>query len=1189
MKPLKIILITVFSFCLLFYLAFIYALPILFDINQYLPQVVQTIQEKTGIVVKFKDTKTFSDWKLSAGATAQRVDFLYPNGEKFGQINDFKIAISLPYLIFGKIKFSTLDSQKALFNLKVNNKGQFLLEKYLKPIQLEETERQKLPFGFSFYSSIPDIKIEKYRVSIINTDTAKGYFFKGKDFELSDFVLDKKIKLKSQGSLFLDNRKQITYDICVFTKVFPDFNLKNLQTASDFNVIKIFEDLYKYKFLAQINSDLKISGEENDLKIDGNLDLENISTAIEGVTLPNSKINLKFDGRKIKINSKIFTSQSDNSTVIGVFENGGKKYLNLDVKSKKTDISNLFLIANNLCRIFGIKKFDQINADGQLSADFKLKSDFKTVNSKGYLKIEDAKFDYKLYNASLNSIFADIDFSQDMIKIKKASALLNSQPITIRGNLDKNANADILIEGKNLQLKGLLATLGKREFLRQNDVLGGSVNISTTLKGRIDNPLPEINTSFNNLIIYNKLQKVKISIQSAKAKSTVKNKEFKGKINALGIKISSQNFFKLIFLPELSANFDKRDLSIEKSSIVLDNSKLNIQGKILDYNSPKAFVDVKAKGFIFAKDIASMTKKYKPESAGKLPIIIKVYGSQRQKIQAQMLANKDNHISFVDVKGLGQNSLVNCDLIFDKDVLKIEEIALYSVKTAGPLSENFKTNTSSGYKVLTLSGKISDINSDAIFRDIGINIPNQLTVSLPDYPNSTARLKGDLKMNGNIKNPDIAGYLSISSLSVPELQIGLKNSMIHFNQNLISAACPDIVFGNSSVSINALAHNNFSQGLIINNVDVISENLELSDITGLLSRFSKNSDGFAPSLKLTILKGTSRIGKFKAADIITTNVTSNIFLRNNIFNMENVRGDAYLGKILGSINYDLAWQKLGLDLQGRGLSAAVAIKALSKMKEEIHGQLDFDSNITMVGQNRNQILKTLKGNTKFVVSNGEMKTLGKLEHLLYAQNIVSNNLLKANLNLIAKAVSTKNTGVYKYMRGDVDFSNAWANISYLTTTGPSMSMYITGRYHLIDEVAGLTILGRVSDDVAQVLGPLGDISVDKIISSIAKTDLPSRQILINSSYEKIDLIPPLTPKTSLPTKTFKVIIDGKVQSQSSVKSFKWISKPQVYQQEQRLVIQENNSIKNEGEQKSLKEQKEVFIPDFVEALPDFKR
>ncbi len=111
-----------------------------------------------------------------------------------------------------------------------------------------------------------------------------------------------------------------------------------------------------------------------------------------------------------------------------------------------------------------------------------------------------------------------------------------------------------------------------------------------------------------------------------------------------------------------------------------------------------------------------------------------------------------------------------------------------------------------------------------------------------------------------------------------------------------------------------------------------------------------------------------------------------------------------------------------------------------------------------------------------------MGVLGKFEHLLYAQNIISNNVFKASLNLVAKALTVKNTGVYKYMKGNLTFSNGWANILWIKTAGPSMSLYTTGRYYIPDNVAHLTILGRISDDVVRVLGPIGEFSVDKAIS-----------------------------------------------------------------------------------------------------------
>ena len=110
-----------------------------------------------------------------------------------------------------------------------------------------------------------------------------------------------------------------------------------------------------------------------------------------------------------------------------------------------------------------------------------------------------------------------------------------------------------------------------------------------------------------------------------------------------------------------------------------------------------------------------------------------------------------------------------------------------------------------------------------------------------------------------------------------------------------------------------------------------------------------------------------------------------------------------------------------------------------------------------------------------------MGALGKFEHLLYAQNIISNNIFKGSLNLIANAVTVKNTGVYKYMKGKISLANGWANIDWIKTSGPSMSLYITGRYYMPDNDANLVVLGRISDDVVRILGPIGEFSVNKAI------------------------------------------------------------------------------------------------------------
>ena len=79
--------------------------------------------------------------------------------------------------------------------------------------------------------------------------------------------------------------------------------------------------------------------------------------------------------------------------------------------------------------------------------------------------------------------------------------------------------------------------------------------------------------------------------------------------------------------------------------------------------------------------------------------------------------------------------------------------------------------------------------------------------------------------------------------------------------------------------------------------------------------------------------------------------------------------------------------------------------------------MDFDALIK-----GNLLTKSsLAGSIKFVINNGRMSTLGKLEHLLYAQNVIADSMLRTTLSVITKAITLKDTGLFKFMRGDIDW------------------------------------------------------------------------------------------------------------------------------------------------------------------------
>lgn len=1011
MKALKI---TLFSILLIFtaiYFAFLFVLPYAINLDKYSPQINNIIQDITGVQVEIEGLKIKTDWDLSLGAFIHKADLKYPAGEKFAQINNLGINISLIPLIFNKLHIDKISADKFLANIEES-----------KIQECKNAKRKNIP--------IDNINIKKYRISFLSGQN--DYTVKGSDLKISDFVAGKKISLKTKGELILNKRKQILYNISIFSKVFP--KPKNQNT----DLIKTFEDLYRYNVNANINTDLMIKSSSD---ITGKIDIDKISFIFKNHIYPQSSLKLDFSGDKAKINSSLNIDKNSKALISGFFRSGKHKSVNLRVISDKLNIKDVILIAKAMSKPFG-KDLQDIDATGFLKADFKVKSDFKKVQSSGYLKIENANITDKSYNVSMNSLNADIDFSQDSVKIKQANANLDGQPVTIKGIIDKNANADISIFANNLQLKSVLLTSGQTKILKENDVLNGIINIKGSLKGRLDKTSPKVSIFANNIDFKNKQTKTRIKLAKAVINS---NYTKEGKIE-----LSEINIYPLaptqISIPKLKLSFDKNDLTLEKTYLYINNIKAN------------------------------------------------------------------------------------------------------------------------------LAGKISDINLSPRLNSVSISVPNQVSVPLKGYANSNIVLKGTLTLSGDLYKPQVQGEISVPLVSIPSESTVLKNTTILFNKD-VNINCSQMQIADSSLAFNAQVDNDFSKGIIVKNADFSATNFNLNTLLPIYKRLPKNS-----SPNITILKGKLSNEKFKAGNITSGNLTSEIKLKNNILYFDNLIGDAYWGKIGGNVYYDFTNRKTNLILQGRGLSANPALTGITGKNDDIKGKLDFDGNISLIGYSKNELLRNLNGKIKFIISNGQMGVLGKFEHLLYAQNIISNNVFKTTLNVIAKAITAKNTGVYKYMKGEITFSNGWANINWVKTSGPTMSLYITGRYYLLDDSANLIILGRISDDVVRILGPIGEFSMDKVISYIPKigeiTSGYVNQFTTSPNYENTSMIPYLTPVTEFPTKEFKVIIDGEVHRQSSVKSFKWISSPKADQ----ILPQQD-----------IQPQKPApAVPDFVKDLPDLK-
>lgn len=1164
MKALKISLITFSTLFVIAYLAFLFAVPAFVKLEDYNYELNNDKNPNQGLIIKFEKVKVSTTWNLSAGVKVGQINAFYKNGDKFAQVDNIDATVSLPYLALKKIKINKIAVDKIITRLGVEKDGHFTIEKFLPTSDNNFQNTQTamvLPYGLEFSENMPDIVVKKYSITFIDNATNKHYSVKGNDLKVSDFILNKKIKFKAIGEMLLDKRKQITYDLDLTSLVMPDFTQvsqdKEDEKTTQINIITIFKNLYKLNLTADIKAVARLSGSIEDIKTDGKINITNMSAIVQGKQLPASSLDLELKGKSVKILSELYTDISEKASVDGILKYGKHQYIDLNVKSNKLELKNLFSLVNAVLPLVGVTDLNAVQANGQIKANFNIKSDFKTINSSGYLKVSDANIYYNLYNIALKNIQADIDFSSNRINISKASANFNGAPLSLTGAIDTNAYANIKVVANKIPLKGALLAIGQLQALKENNIKSGNITLNGIIKGKLDSIVPQINVAVENINLYNKPNKTTVILPLAKIDATTKGAKINGTGHITGLKVIMSGL-PTFSIPNSKINFNEKDIDLSSVYVMLNNSKIGVLGKVKNYQSPDLSINVTARGLLGASDIRSSLDKSirnNVKATGRLPIIAKISGNSKvQTINAQILANNNNHLSIIDINSLrGRTSLINADLKIENNTLKVNDISINALSHNNGITENFNANLSGSTKIMQAKGSINNLFGKVQnISGFNISIPNQVTISVPTFTNSQVQVKGDLNVSGTVTNPVITGMINIPYASLPSIQTVGKNITVNATKSLIDVYCGNIKVADSVMQIIATMNSNFKRGIYIRSMTFNAENINADSLTKMISLLPQSNIAPGTDAGVTIASGNAKVERISSGTIVATNVTSDFNLYNNLFKLNNISASAYGGKIVGKITYNLLYSSTGINLQGRYLNANSALYACTGMRNLMNGSLDFDAiNLTARGLTDIQIMQSLKGKVKFIVSNGQMGALGKLENLLYAQNILANNILKTTMSGVVGAVKVKKTGEFKYIKGAVSLSNGWATLERIQTSGPAMSMYIKGRVNILNNRADLIILGRLSNEVVSVLGPIGNFSVNSLIASIPKigavTSSLINQMTTNPSGENLALLPDLSPAQAN-TKEFKAAINGSLESTSSVSYFKWLATPQASSQ-----------------------------------------
>ncbi|MGN0018652.1 MAG: AsmA-like C-terminal region-containing protein [Candidatus Gastranaerophilaceae bacterium] len=1174
MKVLKIFSICLFIVLISSYMIFLFILPNVLKLDNYQYELNDKENAQKGIIIKAENIKLLTTWNLSVGASVEQINAYYKSGEKFGQLDNAKVSVSLPYLILKQIKFDKISLDSIIAHLDIDKNGKFELEDY---IPLSENSNQntsfEIPYGLQFSENMPDLQIKKYSLLLTDTSINNKYALKGNSFKITDFDLNKKIRIQTIGKILFGENEQFKYDLNIHSFVIPQLisQEENPQNTNQFNLASILRNIDKINLKANLFADIKIKNDNGSAKPYGKINISELSSKINTQQLPNSNINLNIENDKINILSDLYTAKDEKTTINGYFKYGKNSYIDLSVKNNELALSNLFSIINTILPALDINYIEGIRANGLIKADFNIKSDFKTINSSGYLKVTNANLYYNLYNIALKSIQADIDFSRNQININRASAICNGAPLNLTGAVNSNAYANIHILADKIPLKAAIAALGQFNLLKENNINSGIITLNGIIKGNLNKVKPEININADNINLFNKPSNANIILSKAtiNAQTTGLKTNGNGLINGLKISIKG---LPTLSVPNSKISFNEKDIKLDDVYVKVNNSKIDLLGTIQDYSNANTNINITAAGMVDCNDIRNSLEKdirKLTKAKGRLPIAISITGNNKiQNINGQFMANNSNYLSLLDISSLsGKTSLINASMKLENNNLKIDDISINSHSTNKSLTDNFANNLANSTKVLSIKGNINNLSAKyQQLSGINISIPNQITFAIPNYTNSKVQLKGNLNISGSTLNPIITGMLNIPFVSIPQLGFNGKNITINTTKNIIDIFCNQLNIADSSINIVATINNNFKNGINITSMLFNATNLNVDTLCEMVAKLPQNTVAPGTNAALSISNGKGKIERLQSGTIVVTNVTSDFNMKNNLFKLNNIEAIAYGGKVVGNATYNMLYSNTNINLQGRNLNAQTAMYGCTGIKNLINGTLNFDAfNFTTRGLTEIQIMKSLNGTVNFIVSNGQMGTLGKLENLLYAQNILANNILKTTLGTIIGAVKVKKTGDFKYINGTVKLSNGWANLDKIQISGSAMSMYIKGKYNILNNNANLIILGRVSDEVVSVLGPIGSFSVNSLIASIPKigqvTASLINQITTNPNGENISNLPELTPYQAN-TKIYKAAIDGSVESTSSVKYFKWLATPKVDSQTQTTTTSKQNTAQD---------------------------
>lgn len=1208
MNNLKKILIIIISVGAILYGMFLFVLPNVVNLNAYKSDIQKLVLENAKLDIDAENIKLVTTPGLRVGVLIDGLNIGFPGAGNFLRVGSGEIKIKLLPLIFRTVELS--DVRIAEPNLSVvmleNNHldiVDFVNQNFVSGSQ--PSEPAALPVVIS--TKLPKVEVLDYEFNIKDKKTNNTIIMKGSSFVLDKAVVDKHFRVATDGQILVNNAENINFAIKA-DSVWPvvSANSSEINENTEISDMNFVNEFVKFDLKGVAAADLKIRDSKDGLKIDGFLNIDKMSAKLDSHRLPESFLHLFFKGHSINIDSDLYISEIEKAEINADITNSKKFYADLNIKTDKISFSSIQKFVSSFLNSFNFKnEINNFSVTGYIQSDFNLKTDLKKFKSDGYFKAINGSIIHDSMPVSFKAISADIDFSNNNVNIKNAGALVNGAKFLANGKIDSNSNADISIVSAAIPLKSIFTVAAPMDMKRVYDLQSGNLTINALIKGKLAEIEPKLSLNLSGLKIKDKVNGYYFINNRTVADIVAKDNSFKGCVTVSDAGVALLNPKFNVDIPSAKINIDAQNIVIDPFDVMVESSPVKVSGDIGNYMKARK-INISAKGAVDSSDLKKVLPselKSLVSSEGNLPLNILVSGDDKiVDIKVQVKADAKNHFSPVTIKKiLNKTGLLNLALSLKGNSLHINDLGLYSMSRS--YSDDFKKNLNGAEEIASVSGEISDLGAGVI-KKIDMIIPEPLVLSTSLMPQSTLKARGRLNVSGKMADPKIKGFFEIKEVKVPEYLTSIDLINVNFNDAIINADIQNLSINGSPLNIKADASTKFNKIFIINSMEVTSLLIDADKIFKAMEAIpasapaqqgGKNSQN-SLMFPVKIVKGHGVIEKFKSGTINASNASGDFSMSNDTIKITNLKASAFGGNFWGDVNYNLANTAVKADVHGKSMDSNAAVTALAAIKDQVKGSLEFDADVTLKGTTYNEQMKTLKGSAKFKVNDGQLGSLGRFETFIQANNLLAQKFVQSQIGAIVDAVAPYNTGKFSYLSGKMTFNNGIANITAIESSGPHMSLMISGSYNLVNNHSTLEILGSLSSDVTDALGPVSQLSVDKIAAYIPKFGSTISSVLSNYnlkvSESLLAKIPELTPNQEN-TKAFKVFLNGDMMNPpKAVKSFQWLNTAREMEDSEKSLLEllRPKTVEGEGEVIPVtKEEIKEEIKNQVNQIPEVKK